>query len=184
MQRSYLVPSYTTAKDGEDEALDVLATCSAAARNSRLYRALVMESASRPAPAPGIRARSLDATRFGLYATAAAGVPLEKVEGAIDAVIETLLDKGVAPEELERAKSRMIADYIYAQDNQSTLARMYGAALTTGSTVEAVLARPDAAARRDASSRCAMPRGAISTSAVGHRLSHPGSARSARRRNS
>jgi zinc protease len=37
----------------------------------------------------------------------------------------------------------MIADYIYAQDNQSTLARQYGAALTTGSTVEAVLARPD-----------------------------------------
>jgi zinc protease len=37
----------------------------------------------------------------------------------------------------------MIADYVYAQDNQSTLARMYGAALTTGSTVEAVQARPE-----------------------------------------
>ena len=37
----------------------------------------------------------------------------------------------------------MIADYIYAQDNQSTLARQYGAALTTGSSVEAVLARPE-----------------------------------------
>jgi zinc protease len=86
---------------------------------------------------------SLDATRFGVYATAAAGTPLEKVESAVDAEIETVLDKGVAPEELERAKSRMIADYVYAQDNQSTLARMYGAALTTGSSVEDVLSRPD-----------------------------------------
>ena len=47
---------------------------------------------------------SLDATRFGVYATAAAGTPLEKVESAVDAEIETVLDKGVAPEELERAK--------------------------------------------------------------------------------
>jgi zinc protease len=36
----------------------------------------------------------------------------------------------------------MIADYIYAQDNQSTLARMYGAALTTGQTVADIQARP------------------------------------------
>jgi zinc protease len=49
----------------------------------------------------------------------------------------------VTADELERSKSRMIADYIYAQDNQSTLARQYGAALTTGSSVEAVLARPE-----------------------------------------
>jgi len=36
----------------------------------------------------------------------------------------------------------MIADYIYAQDNQGTLARLYGAALTTGQTVEDVIERP------------------------------------------
>ena len=61
----------------------------------------------------------------------------------MDAVIAAFLDKGPSAEELERAKSRMIADYVYAQDNQSTLARMYGAALTTGSTVEDVQARPE-----------------------------------------
>jgi zinc protease len=58
-------------------------------------------------------------------------------------VLADFLDKGPLAEEVERAKSRMIADYVYAQDNQSTLARMYGAALTTGSTVEAVQARPE-----------------------------------------
>jgi len=86
---------------------------------------------------------SLDATRFGVYGTPAAGIPLEKLEAAIDAEIATLLDTGPSVEELERAKSRLIADFIFAQDNQSQLARQYGAALTTGSTVRAVLERPE-----------------------------------------
>jgi zinc protease len=86
---------------------------------------------------------SLDATRLGLYATPAAGVALERVEAAMDVLIAAFLDNGPTPEELERSKSRMIADYVYAQDNQSTLARMYGAALTTGSTVELVQTRPE-----------------------------------------
>jgi zinc protease len=86
---------------------------------------------------------SLDPSRFGLYGTPASGTALEKVESAIDAAVTAFLDKGPTPQELERAKSRMIADYVYAQDNQSTLARMYGAALTTGSTVEDVQARPE-----------------------------------------
>src|SRR5438270_11674544 len=63
---------------------------------------------------------------------AAAGSSLERVESAIDAEVELLLDKGVTAEELERSKSRMIADYIYAQDNQSKLARQCGTAQTTG----------------------------------------------------
>ena len=37
----------------------------------------------------------------------------------------------------------MIADAIYAQDSQRTLAHWYGAALTTGSTVDQVRGWPD-----------------------------------------
>ena len=58
-------------------------------------------------------------------------------------MIAAFLDKGPTAEDVERSKARMIADYVYAQDNQSQLARMYGAALTTGSTVADVQARPD-----------------------------------------
>jgi zinc protease len=143
LQRSYLVPSYTTAKDNEAEALDLLAFILGGGSNSRLYRSLVVEKRLATNTGAWFQGTSLDATRFGVYATAAAGTPLDRVEGAIDTEIEALLDKGVTAEELERSKNRMIADYIYAQDNQSTLARQYGAALTTGSSVEAVLARPE-----------------------------------------
>ena len=36
----------------------------------------------------------------------------------------------------------MVADVVYDQDNQSTLARWYGIALTTGMTVESVQTWP------------------------------------------
>jgi zinc protease len=111
--------------------------------NSRLYRALVMDKRLATTAGSWYQGTSLDATRFGIYGTAAAGVPLEKLEAGIDAEIEALLDGGPTAEELERAKSRMIAEFVYAQDNQSQLARLYGAALATGSSVRAVLERPE-----------------------------------------
>ena len=37
----------------------------------------------------------------------------------------------------------MLADYVYAQDNQQTQARIYGAALSTGLTVERLREKPN-----------------------------------------
>jgi zinc protease len=42
------------------------------------------------------------------------------VEAALDAVIAEVSEHGIAAEELERAKTRLIADSVYAQDNQAT----------------------------------------------------------------
>jgi zinc protease len=53
-------------------------------------------------------------------------------------VLAEVAEKGVTAEELARSKSKMIDDMIYAQDSQSSMARIYGAALTTGATVEKV----------------------------------------------
>ena len=65
------------------------------------------------------------------------------MEEAIDAVLAEIIDKGVTPEELERSRSRMIADAVYANDNQRMMAQWYGAALATGSTIEHVRTWPD-----------------------------------------
>ena len=61
-----------------------------------------------------------------------------------------MASKPVEAAELRRAKTRLIADAIYAQDSQSSLARMYGSALATGSTVEDVKTWPDAIEAVDA----------------------------------
>ena len=46
-------------------------------------------------------------------------------------------------DELERSRNRLIADAVYAQDSQSSLARWYGASLTTGLTIEQIRTWPD-----------------------------------------
>ena len=86
---------------------------------------------------------ALDATKLSVYGSPKPGVTLPQLEEAIDAVIDDIVAKGVTAEDVERAKNRLIADAIYAQDNQATMARWYGAALTTGSTVEKVQSWPD-----------------------------------------
>src|SRR6185437_8748513 len=86
---------------------------------------------------------AVDATRFSLYATPQPGTSLPQLEAGVDAVIEDITENGITDEELERAKTRIIADAVYARDNQATMARWYGSALVTGATVEQVKTWPD-----------------------------------------
>jgi zinc protease len=142
MQRSYLVPSAATAKPGEAEALDVLAHVLGAGETSRLYRALVVEKRVAASAGGWYQGTSLDDSRFGVYATPLPGVPFAAVESAMDAVIADVADNGVTAAEFDRAKTRLIADAVYAEDNQATMARWYGAALTSGETVEQIASWP------------------------------------------
>jgi zinc protease len=142
LQRLYLVPSYSTAKPGEAEAIDVLAHVLGGGSTSRLYAALVSEQGVASSAGAWYQDAALDMSRFGIYATARPGLSLHQLEDAIDSVVAEIADKGITPDELDRAKSRMIASFIYAQDNQSAQARLYGAALATGLTVEQVRDRP------------------------------------------
>ena len=143
LHRAYLVPSSTTAKPGESEALEVLSFILGHGTTSRLYRTLVVEREIAVGAGGWYNGTALDATQFGVYGSPKPGVTLPKLEDAIDAVIDEVVANGVTADEVDRAKARLIADAIYAQDSQATMARWYGAALTTGSTVEAVQTWPD-----------------------------------------
>jgi zinc protease len=143
LQRYYLVPSGTTAKPGEAEALDVLAHILGGGTTSRLYNSLVVERGVAVNAGGWYQDTSLDATRLGISGTPKPGVTLLQLEEAIDAVIAEVAAKGVTAEELARAKNRLIADSVYARDNQATMARWYGVALSTGSNVERVASWPE-----------------------------------------
>jgi len=138
LQRSYLVPSASTGKPGESEALDILSQVLGAGETSRLYRALVVDQHLATSAGGWYQGTSLDETRFGVFASPLPGVTFAAIESAIDAVIAQVADGGVIPAEIERAKTRLIADAVYAEDNQATMARWYGAALTSGGSVEKV----------------------------------------------
>jgi zinc protease len=142
LQRAWLVPSYaTSAKDAA--ALEVLAHVLGSGQTSRIYRTLVVDQRLATNAGGFYQGSALNDTRFGVYAMPQPGIAFPAVEAAIDDVIAELVKNGVASEELDRAKTRMIADAVYAQDNQAALARWYGVALTTGTTVDDVSAWPD-----------------------------------------
>jgi zinc protease len=143
LYRSYLVPSATTAKAGESEALEVLEFILGHGTTSRLYRTLVVERELAVGAGDYYNGSALDATEFGVYASPKPGVTLPQLEAAVDAVIDEIVAKGVTTDEVDRAEQRLVADAIYAQDSQATMARWYGAALATGSTVERVQSWPD-----------------------------------------
>ena len=137
-QRCYLAPSHHTAAPGESEALEVLAHLLGGGQTSLLYRKLVLEEGQAVAAGAYYMSSALDETRFYLYAMPAPGVSLPSLDVAIDRIFAAFLAEGVDAGALERAKTRLVADAIYAQDNQAMLARWYGAALTTGQTISDV----------------------------------------------
>ncbi|WP_298272218.1 pitrilysin family protein, partial [uncultured Bradyrhizobium sp.] len=138
LHRAYLAPSSTSAKPGESEALEVLAFILGHGNTSRLYRALVEEKGVSVGAGGFYSGSALDPSQFGVYGSPKPGTTLPQLEEAIDGVIDELLAKGVTADEVERATSRLVAEAIYAQDNQATMARWYGAALTSGGSVERV----------------------------------------------
>ena len=138
LTRNYIVPSAATAKPGDSEALDVLAHVLGNSATGRLYRILVVEKGLATSASGFYTSSALDLSRFGVSGTPAQGVTLLQLDDAIDAVIAELIEKGVAAEDIERSKTRLVADAIYALDNQATMARWYGVALTTGSSIKDV----------------------------------------------
>ena len=142
-QRVYLVPSYATADAGEAEALELLAHLLGGGQTSLLYRALVVEKKLAVAAGAYYMGSALDDTRFWIYAIPAPDVSLETLDAGVSETIAALSANGVDAGDLARAKTRLIADAIYAQDSQASLARWYGSTLCTGGKVEDVRAWPD-----------------------------------------
>jgi zinc protease len=141
VRRYYLVPSATAAGD-DSTALDVLAQVLGSGSNSLLYRALVVDKPLAISAAAWYQGSAVDATQFAIAASPKPGVEFAQIEQTIDAVIAEVAQNGVSSETLERAKTQLIAEAVYAQDSQSTLARWYGAALTVGLSLDDVIDWP------------------------------------------
>ena len=141
VSRLYQAPSARTAA-GEDAALDVLAEI-LGGRTGRFYQGLVVDRAIAAGAGAYYQSTALDYGVFALYATASDGTDAAALEAALDETLQAFLAEGPTAEELDRARRSLIASAVYAQDSQSTLARIFGSALTTGLGVDEVLAWPD-----------------------------------------
>ncbi|PWB80441.1 MAG: peptidase M16 [Methylocystaceae bacterium] len=142
-ERVFLVPSYKTARPGEAETLEVLAHVLGGGPSSVLYDALVVDQKIAVNAGAYYMGSALDDTRLWIFATPAPGVELARLDAAIDRQLEAFVAAEVGADDLNRAKTRLVADAVYAQDNQVSLARWYGESLATGLSVEDVAAWPD-----------------------------------------
>jgi zinc protease len=139
----WIAPSYAAAEPGEAEALDLLSAVLGEGTRSRIHRSLVVEQGIAASAGAFFRGTSLDPSSFVLYGTPRGDATVEDIEAALLAEIEKIVEEGVEEEELDVIRRRLVRAMIFAQDSQSGMARMFGNALTTGSTVEDVLQWPD-----------------------------------------
>ncbi|MEO0487438.1 MAG: pitrilysin family protein [Pseudomonadota bacterium] len=142
--RTYLAPERNAGDQREAAALELLANVlGGGGATSVLGEALEFEQKKSVFTGAYYSDVSLDATTFTLIAAPAQGVTLQEMEDAMDAEVAAFLDEGVDPAQLDRIKAQWRAAAIYALDDVSGLANLYGRALTSGLTVEDVQAWPD-----------------------------------------
>lgn len=91
----------------------------------------------------GYSSLNLDVSSLRIGVVPARGVSLEEAETAMDATLAQFMEDGIDTQQFERIKTRIRANDIYAQDSMQGLANRYGAALTSGLTIEDVKAWPD-----------------------------------------
>jgi zinc protease len=143
ISRYYLVPSYTTAKPGEAEALQLAGDILGGGETSRLYRTLVIEKGLATAAGAWYGGNALNDCEFGVYARPREGVSPEAVEAALDEVLAAFLKDGPQADEIRRSKAGLLAAAVYVRDNQQSMAQMFGEGLTTGQTIRDIVEWPD-----------------------------------------
>ncbi|MCC0030979.1 MAG: insulinase family protein [Brucellaceae bacterium] len=141
--RSWLVPSYDTAKPGEAEALDLMSEILGGGVRSRIYQDLVVKDQLAASAGANYGGDAMDVGTFSVWGTPRDGVELKTLQDAVDAQIALIAKSGVTDEELEKAKNRFLKSVLFARDSQSSMARIYGASLATGSTLADIAEWPD-----------------------------------------
>lgn len=141
--KAWLVPSYQTAKDGEAEALDLLSEILGGGNRSRLYQGLVVKDGIASSAGAYFEGTMVDDTSFTVYGAPRGEAGLQQVEEAVDVEIRRIINDGVTPDELDKAKDRFVRSMIFARDNQASMANIYGSTLATGGSVEDIAKWPD-----------------------------------------
>ncbi|MBB4286496.1 M16 family metallopeptidase [Roseospira goensis] len=141
--RRIVAPSRNAGDTALYPALQVLAELLGGGPVSRLYERLVVEDEVAVSARTYYDGRAVDYGTFTLSATPAAGRTPTDVQAAVEAEIARLLAEGVTDAEVAGAKRRLKASVVYARDSVFGAARIIGAALATGSTVDDVERWPE-----------------------------------------
>jgi zinc protease len=110
-------------------ALDVMDYILTEGRNSRLYQVLVESGLANDVTAGVTSLR--ESGWYELLITAAPSQKLKKIDSALSRAIANVVEKGVKPEEVERAKTQLAADVILSNRDITSQAMQLGTDETT-----------------------------------------------------
>ena len=141
--RTYLAPSLMAGESQHVLPLQMLSEILGGGTTSRLYKRLVVEEKIASKAGTSYRGNSKDLSQFYVYANPHTDGNLNSLVEMIEEEIAKVVVSGVSKEELDLAKSGMVADAIFARDSLVAGARSFGAALVVGQTVKDVELWPD-----------------------------------------
>ncbi len=142
LRRGWLTPTYTSGAREEVLALELVAEILGGGTTSRLYRRLCVEQELAAGAGAYFMGSMVDRAALQVSASPRPGVTMADMEAGLDAALATFLSDGPSELEMARARTRLVAETIFARDSQSSLARIFGSALAVGETVEDVIAWP------------------------------------------
>jgi len=143
LRRGWLTPTYVSGDRDEVFALELAAEILGGGTTSRLYRTLCVEQELAAGAQAYFMGSMVDRSAFQISASPRPGVAMETLEAGLDAALAAFLEQGPSEIELARARTRLVAETVFARDNQSSLARIFGSSLAVGETVADVLAWPE-----------------------------------------
>ena len=141
--RLYLAPSDNAGDKTLTAPLEVLAEVVGGGSTSRLFRTLVVDRGLAASASAAYDSTALDLSTFRIGVSPRPGVALDKLEALVDQELDRILKQGVPAEEVERAKTRLVAGSAYGRDSLHTGAQVLGEALATGQSVAEVESWPD-----------------------------------------
>lgn len=112
--------------DWEPYALDVLSDVLSANEAARLNRNLVRDQRIASSAGAGYDGIGRGPALFQLYATPTPGKDVGELEQALRREIQSVIEKGVSAEELERVKAQSVASHVYERDSMMFQARQIG----------------------------------------------------------
>ncbi|MGE5524488.1 MAG: M16 family metallopeptidase [Rhodospirillaceae bacterium] len=113
-------------RDWEPYALDVLSDVLSANEAARLNRSLVRDQRIASSAGAGYDGIGRGPALFQLYATPTPGKDVGELEQALRREIQSVIEKGVSAEELERVKAQSVASHVYERDSMMFQARQIG----------------------------------------------------------
>ena len=142
LTRTYLAPTRVAGAREHALPLVVLAEILNGA-TGRLQKALVLDGGVASSAGAWYDEDAIDLSRFGLAASPRSGGDLAAVEAGIDKVLAELLQNGVTAAELQRARTGLLANAVFARDSLYLATRTFGTGLAAGLTIDEIEAWPD-----------------------------------------